>query len=130
MAGASGDITLTGASGDDNLVGGSGNDVLSGGAGADRLNGGSGDDTLDGGTGFDTLLGGSGSDTLIFRAYENEYRWNSVSTGPLNQIYDNGILQTGLTAFAGYDVYDGGNGSVGNNKVVGTTDLDTLVIVL
>src|SRR6185295_17194564 len=129
MAGASGDTTLTGGSGNDNLVGGSGADTMVGGGGNDRLNGGSGNDVLDGGTGFDTLLGGEGTDTLIYRAYENQYRWNSTYSGPLNQIYENGLL-TSYTNFTGYDVYDGGNGSVGNNKVIGTTDLDTLYIVL
>src|SRR5215471_20856424 len=129
MAGASGDTTLTGGSGNDNLVGGSGNDVLTGGAGNDRLNGGSGNDTLDGGSGFDTVLGGEGTDCLIFRAYENQYKWNSTGSGTLNKIYDNGVC-TSYATFSGYDIYDGGNGSVGNNKVVGTTDVDTLVVVL
>src|SRR5258705_8181655 len=130
MAGASGDTILTGGSGSDNLVGGSGNDTLSGGAGSDRLNGGSGADTLDGGSGFDTVLGGEGADLLIFRAYENEWRQVGIyNNGALPQltggtIYDNGVAQTGATAFLGYDTYDGGNGA----SAGGTADIDTLQI--
>ena len=118
MASASGDTTLTGTSGSDNLVGGSGSDTLSGGDGSDRLNGGSGADTLDGGSGFDTVLGGSGADTLIYRAYENQYLVNG-------QVYYDGIA-TGTTTFAGYDTYDGGNGTVAK----GTAEVDKLYIYL
>src|SRR5213080_5034678 len=109
--------TTIGTSSNDNLVGGSGDDVLLGGAGSDRLNGGSGADTLDGGSGFDTVLGGEGADLLIFRAYENEWRLaGTYNNGAVPQltggtIYDNGVAQTGATAFLGYDTYDGGNGA-------------------
>src|SRR5689334_18166504 len=130
---ASGTTNLTGTAGSDTLIGGSGNDTLSGGAGNDYLNGGSGADTLDGGSGFDTLLGGSGSDLLIFRAYENEYILGASYTagaapytGTLSggTIYDNGVAQSGAVSFAGYDTYDGGNGTV----ATGTADIDTLQI--
>ncbi|MGY4175758.1 VCBS repeat-containing protein [Bradyrhizobium sp. USDA 4518] len=118
MASASGTTILTGTSGSDNLVGGSGNDVLSGGAGDDRLNGGSGSDILDGGSGFDNVLGGSGADTLIYRAWENQYKLGTL-------VYGTGTT-TGQTTFSGYDVYDGGNGTVAK----GTAEVDTLVIYL
>src|SRR5262245_10864643 len=127
MAGASGTTTSTGTSGNDNLVGGSGSDILSGGAGTDRLNGGSGSDILDGGSGFDTVLGGSGADLLIFKAYENEYRLGGTFTGTGlvgGTIYDNGQGLTGATTYAGYDNYDGGNGSASG----GTGERDTLQI--
>ncbi|MBR1147045.1 hypothetical protein JQ567_27500, partial [Bradyrhizobium sp. AUGA SZCCT0431] len=132
MASASGTTTLTGTSGNDNYVGGSGNDNLSGGAGDDRLNGGSGSDTLDGGSGFDNVLGGSGADTLIFKAYQNEYRLGGTyvaGSGALpgtltgGALYDNGVLQSGIT-FQGFDNYDGGNGTVAG----GTAEIDTLKI--
>ena len=107
-----------GTSGADNLVGGSGTDTLSGGDGADRLNGGSGADTLDGGSGFDIVLGGSGADTLIYRSWENQYK------------VEGEVLGTGTTAgqtiFSGYDVYDGGNGTVAK----GTAEVDKLLIYL
>ena len=118
MAGASGTTTSTGTSGNDNLVGGSGNDVLSGGDGSDRLNGGSGADTLDGGSGFDTVLGGSGADTLYYRAWENQYKTGGFVFGV--------GTTTGQITFSGYDVYDGGNGTVAK----GTAEIDKLIIYL
>src|SRR4051812_7802995 len=129
---ASGTTILTGGNGNDTLIGGSGNDTLNGGAGNDFLNGGSGADTLDGGTGFDTLLGGSGADTLIYKAYENEYilggayTTTGTYTGTLSggTYYDNGAALIGATTFAGYDSYDGGNGTVRT----GTAEMDTLQI--
>src|SRR5436305_7817642 len=129
---AGGATTLTGTAGNDTLIGGSGNDTLTGGAGNDFLNGGSGNDTLDGGTGFDTLLGGSGADTLIYKAYQNEYilggtyTTTGTNTGTLSggTYYDNGAALTGVTTFAGYDSYDGGNGTVRT----GTAEIDTLQI--
>ncbi|RJT40545.1 adhesin [Mesorhizobium waimense] len=105
--------------GDDKLIGGSGTDVIDAGDGNDYINGGSGADILDGGSGIDTVLGGSGADTLIFVSYENQYRLGGA-------VYDDGVLQTGQTAFTGYDNYDGGNGTVKG----GTAEIDTLRIVV
>uniref|UniRef100_UPI00319E3B66 immunoglobulin-like domain-containing protein n=1 Tax=Mesorhizobium norvegicum TaxID=1085774 RepID=UPI00319E3B66 len=105
--------------GDDKLIGGSGTDVIVAGDGNDYINGGAGADTLDGGSGIDTLLGGSGADTLIFLSYENQYRLGGA-------IYNDGVLQTGQTAFTGYDNYDGGNGTAKG----GTAEIDTLRIVV
>ena len=133
MAGASGDTTSSGTGGNDTLIGGSGNDTLSGGDGSDFLNGGSGTDTLDGGSGIDKLLGGSGADRLIYKAFENQWLIGAsyVSTGTSFSA-SGGTYESedgGITAYTGYDTYDGGSGAVKLGKQL-VADVDVVEVWL
>jgi len=128
MAGTSGPTVSDGTDGNDTLIGGSGSDTLSGGDGSDFLNGGSGSDTLDGGSGTDRLLGGSGSDRLIYKAFENQWLIGADYTSAATSFsVSGGTYETdggGITAYTGYDTYDGGSGSVKVGKqFVADTDV-------
>jgi len=97
LLGASGDdvlmagfqqASLQGRHGDDLLIGGQWHDLLYGQYGDDVLVGGPGNDTLSGGDGNDVLNGGGGSNYLIGGPGDNDFVFDTLSSGHANVIAD------------------------------------------
>lgn len=117
-----------GNDGANTLVGGGGNDRLDGGLGADRLQGGRGSDLLFGGAG-DVLEGGAGNDvfvvadagvTVIENAGEGaDTIRTSLGSFTLAANVET-LIHTGTSDFVG-------NGSAGNDTLIGGGGSDTLL---
>ncbi len=136
LSGSGGDDTLIGGAGDDSLRGGSGNDSLDGGDGNDQLFGeGSSFDTLRGGLGNDLLDGGDGTNDLLSEIGDVSFTLSATKLIGLGTDTLLSLEQAQMVGGASANRIDVSaatipttlTGGLGNDTIVGSTKLDTLV---
>jgi Ca2+-binding RTX toxin-like protein len=130
LSGDAGNNKIFGGAGDDTMEGRAGDDQLTGEAGNDQLNGGAGDDQLTGGIGDDSYIVDSLNDVVIENADEG------IDTVVASLSYSLATLPNveNLTLTGVSNIDATGNflkntitGSLGNNKLDGGGNIDTLI---
>lgn len=120
ILGATGDNDLKGGQGNDTITTLAGNDIINGGMGNDVINAGDGDNDINGGMGNDTITTGSGNDFIQTGGIQDFDEVVDVNGDKALGYIDNWNFADKVSAGAGDDVVQVGNGL---SAFSGDTDL-------